>query len=101
MADLTYVVPPPLRPLTAGDKVQVCDRDGRAYAVETITHVGKRHVRTKCGRRWRIADGWWIGEWRGAKAVAYPFPFVRSSCPRCDTFHEDEEAIADCKRSRP
>lgn len=98
---LTYVVPPPLGSVGIGDQVQVCDRDGRAYAVERIVHVGKTHVRTKCGRRWRLADGWWIGEFRGSRPVAYPFPHIRSSCPRCDSFHETEELIADCRQNAP
>ena len=73
MSDLTYVEPtPPMRPFKKGDKVEVLDRDGSVLSRRTVIRAGKRVAVTECSRRWRQADGWFIGS-----TAAHPFPSIR------------------------
>lgn len=76
--DVLYYTPPDeLGPVAVGDKVQTMDRDMRVMEEQTIVHVGKRHCRTDCGRKWTLDDGSWVAEFRGGKPVSYPFPSIR------------------------
>ena len=69
---LTYMPPPPIRkPFSKGDAVEVCDRELAVMSRSVVVYAGKKIVRTKCGRRWRAEDGWYVGH------TAHPFPSIR------------------------
>ena len=98
MSGLTYVSPPELRTnICVGDVVEIADRNGNALGRQKIVRVRKRYVMTDCGRRWTTDFGWWISEWRGNIPVSWPFPSIRATCQRCDTFHDDEQQVQECK----
>jgi hypothetical protein len=77
MSDLTYIPSEPLGEVATGDAIEVIDRNGTVIGESVIEHVGKRHVRTACGRRWTLTDGEFISEFNGGKARCYPFPWIR------------------------
>ena len=79
MSDLMYTPQDPLEPVAVGDFVQVMSRNMDILSTERVVHVGKRHVRTACGRRWTITEGEFIGLIRGSRIVSYPFPSIRKA----------------------
>ena len=75
--NLTYIPADELGQLHKGDSVEMMDREMRVIGTLRIVHVGKRHVRTDCGRRWTIEYGEWISEFAGSKPIKWPFPSIR------------------------
>jgi len=69
---LTYIpTPPPAKPFSVGDTVEVLDRGHVVLSIETVTKVGKKKVTTTSGREWTIDGEWFDGR------AGYPFPTIR------------------------
>lgn len=79
---LTYKPPKELGHVAFNDQLEVLDRLCGVISVVSVVHVGQRHVRTSCGRKWTLDHGHWISEFRGGRPVSYPFPSVRKAKSR-------------------
>lgn len=75
---LYYTPADELGPMAKGDYVEMMDRDMKVLGEPLrVVHVGKRHVRTDCGRRWTLEYGEWISdmfsvETRSLAAITWP-----------------------------
>lgn len=78
MSEYTYIPSDETGPFKVGDAVQIHDsRQALSGPYLRIVHVGKRHVKTDCGRMWSIDKGEWIAEFRGGRPEVYPFPWIK------------------------
>jgi hypothetical protein len=72
MANLTYKpAVPPKRPFKVGDNIQVLDSQHIVVGRQKIVEVGRKLVRTECGRQWTVDGRRWDSE------RAWPFPSIR------------------------
>ena len=72
LSEVLYIpAAPPARPFVVGDVVEVLDRLHKVLNEETIKSVGKRAVKTACGRSWTANGEWFDGR------RSWPFPSIR------------------------
>lgn len=77
MQTMTYQPSPELPTLSVGDMVGTYDREGHLMEMVRVVKLGKRYVKTECGRQWTIDFGEWIACFHGNKPESYPFPSIR------------------------